>query len=241
VPRLALLALLISAPAFAGWRDQLHGNDGKTIEINQAVVHAPPKWLTARRVQAVVDKIQGFLEWDIRKVQVYFYSDQRAFEKAHGLGPTVRAAAKRADFSVHVGPKVDTSSFDAVFGHELAHVVVFQKYKDAIPRWLDEGLANFVSRKEPIDFAFLASRPERDVTKMDHPFQGGEDPRYVYQASTAVMQMISERCSIKDLLQLSVGKKLESYLKTYCEISDLSADFHGWVKKKAKPKGPRSG
>jgi len=222
--------------ASASWRDQLHGNDGKDIELNQAVIHTPPKWLKASRVQKVVDKVQGFLEWDIRKVHVYFYSDQKAFEKAHGLGPTVRAAAKREDMSVHLGPKVDDAVFDGAFGHELVHIVVFQKYKDAIPKWLDEGLANFVSRKEPVDFKFLASKPSRDMYQMNHPFSGGEDPRYVYQASTALMQMIAERCQIKDLLQLSVGKKLETYLKTYCEINDLSADFQAWVKKKAKLK-----
>lgn len=223
------------------WRDQLKGNNGVSIEINQAVVHAPPKWLSASRVQKVVDKVQGFLEWDIRKIQVYFHSDQKAFEKTHGLGPMVRAAAKRADQSIHLGPKVDEPNFDGAFGHELAHIIVFQKYKDAIPKWLDEGLANYASRKEPVDFAYLASRPQKDIHQMNHPFQGGEDPRYVYQASTAVMQMIAERCSIKDLLQLSVGKRLETYLKTYCEISDLSADFHAWVKKKASKKAPKSG
>ncbi len=227
-----LRLLLIALPLFlAGWswRDQLHGNDGKDIELNQAVVHTPPKWLRASRVQKVVDKVQGFLEWDIRKVHVYFYSDQRAFEKAHGLGPTVRAAAKRDDQSVHLGPKVDDAVFDAAFGHELVHVVVFQKYKDSIPKWLDEGLANFVSRKDPINFGYLHSKPMTKVEEMNHPFAKGQDAKYAYQASTALMQMISERCSIKDLLQLSVGKKLETYLKTYCEISDLTADFNKWV------------
>lgn len=238
MPRLILL-LLLSSTALAGWREDLKGNAG-TIEINQVVIHSPPKWLTSRRVQKIVDKIQGVLEWDIRKVQVYWYTDQAAFEKAHGLGPMVRAAAKPLDQTVHLGPKIDDGNFEAAFGHELTHVIVFQKYKDAIPKWLDEGLANYVSRKEPIDFAYLASKPVRDMTRMNHPFQGGEDPRYVYQASTALMEMISERCSVKDLLQLSVGKKLETYLKTYCEISDLSADFRAWVQKKAGKKAARS-
>jgi hypothetical protein len=233
---------LLAAVIFGAWswRDQMHGNDGKSIELNQAVLHTPPKWLRASRVQKIVDKIQGALEWEIRKVQVYWYTDQAAFEKAHGLGPTVRAAAKRVDQSVHLGPKVDDRNFDGIFGHELVHVVVFQKYKDAIPKWLDEGLANHISRKEPVNFAYLAAQPPRDILRMDHPFEGGEDPGLVYQTSTAVMLMIAERCSIKDLLQLSVGKKLESYLKTYCEISDLSSDFHAWVKKKAAKRPPRS-
>lgn len=234
------LLFFLPVVAAGNWREQLKGNSGGPIELNQVVVQNPPKWLRASRVQKIVDKIQGYLEWDIRKVQVRFFADQKAFEAAHGLGPTVRAAAKRADQSVYLGPKVDDGNFDGVFGHELVHVVVFQKYKDAIPKWLDEGLANHVSRKEPVDFAYLASRPGRDIAKMDHPFEGGEDPKYVYQASTAVMQMIAERCSLKDLLQLSVGRKLEDYLKTYCEISQLSSDFHAWVKKKASGKPPRS-
>ncbi len=242
MPRL-IPFLLAASLCLSGWswRDQLKGNDGASIELNQAVVHTPPKWLRASRVQKIVDKVQAFLEWDIRKIRVYFYFEQASFERAHGLGPSVRAAAKRADMTVHLGPKITDATFDDAFGHELAHIVVFQKYKDAIPKWLDEGLANYVSRKEPVDFAYLASRPQRDISRMGHPFNSGEDPRYVYQASTAVMQMIAERCSLKDLLQLSVGKSLESYLKTYCEITDLSGDFYGWVKKKASKKAPKSG
>lgn len=232
MPGLILLVALVPVLADASWREQLYGNSGR-IETNQVVMHSPPKWLNARRVQRVTDKIQGFLEWDIRKVNVYWYDDQKAFEKAHGLGPTVRAAAKPQDGSIHLGPKVDDKSFDAAFGHELAHVIVFQKYKTAIPKWLDEGLANYVSRAAKADYAYVASRPARPVTSMSHPFRGGEDPYYVYQASTALMEWIAERCQVKDLLQLSVGKKLEGYLKTYCEIRDLDADFHGWIRKKA--------
>ena len=75
--RLFLLGLLFFLGAWS-WRDQLKGNSGGPIELNQVVVHSPPKWLRANRVQKIVDKIQGFLEWDIRKVQVRFFGDSIA-------------------------------------------------------------------------------------------------------------------------------------------------------------------
>lgn len=32
---------------------------------------------------------------------------------------------------------------------------------------------------------------------------------------------------------MSVGKKLESYLPTLCEITDINAEFRKWIKKRA--------
>src|SRR5262249_35255273 len=141
---------------------------------------------------------------------------------------------RRSDRTIHLGPAVKSGNFDRVFAHELVHVVFHQKYKGAIPQWLEEGLANHVSGEGIVDYRWLAKQPYRDVTTLSPPFHGDTDPDYDYAASTALVEMISKRCSLSDLLQLSVGKKLESYLATFCEIHNVNRDLWDWIAKKAK-------
>jgi hypothetical protein len=210
----------------------------REVVTNEVAVADAPKWLTPSKVNKTVERIQKLLEWDIRRVNVKWYYDEAAFEKAHGFGAGVLAFARKTDNSVHVGPTIDASNFDGTFGHELSHVILFQKYKDAIPKWLEEGLANYMGKRGEVDYAWLASQPARSVHSLVHPFsglQGGDapNPRYHYMASTALMQMIAAKCSIHDLLQLSVGKNLESYLSTFCGIDDVDEAFKKWLVRKA--------
>lgn len=208
---------------------------GKEIVTNNVKVLDAPSWLTASRVEKVTARIQNILEWDIIRVTVRWYTDQAAFERVHGFGPAVIAYSRPSDNSVHMGPRVNAENFDRYFGHELTHVIVAQKYKQAIPKWLDEGLANYVGKID-VDYAWLVTQPAHDVTTLAHPFNGAIDFRYHYAASTAVMEMIASKCSLKDLLQLSVGAKLETYLDTYCGIPNVNATFREWLAAKGKKK-----
>jgi len=216
---------------------------GKELQSNAIRFHNAPAWLTERRLEKLTDRIQNVLEWDVRRIEATWHTDQREFETLHGFGPAVLAFARRADHSVHVGPRVDSSNFDETFGHELIHVILFQKYKDAIPRWLEEGLANYAAKAAKVDYAWLAKRaPFPDVRLMIHPFKaisapegkGAEGWRFHYVASQALIEMIASKCRLHELLQLSVGKKLETYLQTYCRIQDINVEFGKWVSKKAK-------
>jgi hypothetical protein len=222
---LPLLAFLFGLSAQAA--------NSATISTNEIEMTDAPAWITRSRVERVVSKIQRFMEWDIRRVPVRWYADQASFEAAHKLGPSPMAFAKRDDQSIHLGPRVDTASFDSAFGHELVHIILYQKYKDAIPSWLDEGLANYVAKHGAVDYSWLSKQKEIDVRSLKHPFKG--DVRLHYQASTALMEMIAARCDVHELLQLAVGKGLEGYLATYCEIADLNAE----LRKRIKLKAPR--
>jgi hypothetical protein len=210
------------------------------VETNEVVMHDAPSWVTVSRVNKVVDKISRTLEWDIRKVSVSWYTDGAEFARAHGLkgsadGSSVLAVSKKPENRVLIGPRVTSENFDGTFGHELTHVIVYQKYKTAIPAWLEEGLANYVAKNATVDYRYLASRPFVDVKTLGHPFAGaaGPGPRYAYAASTALMEMLASHCNIHDLLQLSVGEKLEAYVGTFCGIDDVNAEFQKFVKRKA--------
>jgi hypothetical protein len=224
-----LLGLPGSASAFA-----------KDISTNEIAMHDAPAWLSSSRIDNVVSKIQDFMEWDIRKIQVHWYTDQAAFEAVHGMGSYPIAVSMRADNSMHLGPKVTDGEFDSTFGHELVHIILYQKYKTAIPSWLDEGLANYVGQHGKVDYKWLSKQRLVDVTTLTHPFKGpsadgsADVARVHYQTAQALMEMIAAKCEIHDLLQLSVGKKLETYLGTYCDIADLNDAFRKWVKRKSQ-------
>jgi hypothetical protein len=208
------------------------------IETNEVKVVNPPKWLTSAKVDKVVQRVQGILEWDIRKIQVYWHPDRTEFERSHGYGSAVLAYSRKQDKTVHMGPKIAKENFEAIFGHELTHVILFQKYGDAIPKWLEEGLANYVGKQGKVDYGWLAAQAPRDVTTLSHPFKGissegsYDHARFHYMASTALIEMIAAKCDLEDLLQLSVGKKLENFLSTYCGISDVNQAYSSWIKKK---------
>lgn len=207
------------------------------LKTNTLDVHQAPIWVTVRRLERIVDQIQNKLEWDIRRIPVYWYTDSAQFIRKHGYDESVLAFAHRKDNSVHLGPGVTPENFESVFGHELVHIILYQKYKDAIPSWLEEGLANYISKHGKVDYAWLRAQPEVDVRTFAHPYKIraqnlGITPRFSYMAGTAVIEMIAARCSISDLLQLSVGKNLETYLATYCGISDVNTAFKAWVLKK---------
>jgi len=210
---------------------------GATREIKTNPVWMPraPTWLTAGRVERVADRIQDFLEWQIRRVTVHWYERQDEFERVHRLGPTVTAVTMGLggrERTIHIGPSVTTTDFDAIFGHELVHVVLAQKYRGAVPRWLEEGMACFISRRGRVDYASLRTRTLPPVRNMGHPFKSA-DPALGYQSSTAVMEMIASRCDVHDLLQMSVAKGLETYLTKLCQIRDLDAELKKWVDRRA--------
>lgn len=196
-------------------------------------VSPTPKWLTAARTRKIQERVERILEWDVRQVSMLWYSSETEFARAHRLGSSIVLAVTRpGDQSIHFGPRVTTDNYDAVFAHELAHVILFQKYKTAIPAWLDEGLANWVARAKPADRTFLKARGYQSVRTLSHPFAGSSDAdqiRYHYQLSQAAIEFIAKRCDLSDLLQLAVGKKLETYLKTTCGITDLDAELKAWI------------
>lgn len=222
------LVVAISFSSTIAWGHEL---------LTNATHHADaPKWVTKGRIDRIVDHIQMILEWDIHRAEVIWYTDQKKFEKVHDMGSTVLAFSRKSNNTIYVGPRVTEKNFDQVFGHELVHIISFQKYKEAIPKWLEEGLANYLSKMGKVDYKWLASKPfPDDVRSLTHPFNGSDDHiRYHYVASQALTEMIAGKCDLRNLLRLSVGTKMDGYLDTYCNIKDINATFKKWVESHAK-------
>lgn len=200
---------------------------------NSLQVIDAPSWLTEKQLETSTRRIENFLEWDLHRIKAYFHSTKTEFDSIHDFSFAASAFFRRADGTIHLGPTVTKESFDGIFGHEMVHAIFFQKYKGAIPPWLEEGLANYIGMIGHPDYKWLATQDLGDITKLAHPNIDPRGSKFHYMLSTATMEMIASKCSLKDLLQLSVGRKLTSYLATYCEIKDLNSDLKSWVKVKA--------
>ncbi len=240
MPRFFFFFTLVFSTIAAIQPNVAEASSPKQIMTNSAVINNPPAWLTNSRVQNVVDEIERKLEWSTRRVPVTFYSSQAQLLKNFNgkAAKEIMAFTKRSDNSIHIGPKVTRANFDQIFGHELAHVIIFQKYKSAIPAWLNEGLSTSVAGFKSVKFSWLAQqKPRIDVTKLRHPYEVGNFQRadVHYAASFAVIKMLEKRCpSFRELLNLSLRSNMEDYIKTFCNIPDLNKTFWAWVDENAR-------
>lgn len=203
------------------------------IQTNFVHIQQAPAWLNEQMVEKATGPVQDFLQWHLHRIRVYVHKDPAAFQALHGAGAMIKAFFRRSDGTMHLGPEVGAENFQAIFSHELVHAVFYQKYKQAIPAWLEEGLANYLGKVGTVDYAWLSQQPFQDVRKLNHPTRDPSGLKFHYQTSTALTEMIASKCSLDELLQLSVGAKLETYLGTLCEISDINAAYRDWVKKKS--------
>jgi hypothetical protein len=209
----------------------------KDITTNEVIIDNAPEWLKQSRVERVTDRMQQKLEWTIRKIKVHYFSSDAEFQKSHSLGPNAIAVTtgRAGTVTMYLGPLVTNSEFDEVFAHELTHVIVLQKYKGSIPAWFEEGLANHYGGHPKVDYKWLSRQtPIADVKTLAHPMRGSvNDIRYRYKASQALAEMLDKKCELENLIRLSVQRKMEDYIVTYCEIPDLNAAFKSWVAKQA--------
>lgn len=240
---LGVLFLFLASTAQGG-PARTHSFRTNALDVTNA-----PASISQRDIQKLTDFIEERLEWSIRRVRVRFYQDTASFQRANKLANTlVDAFTAGADSSVHISSQVPPDMIRGVLAHELVHVVVNQKYRDAIPPWLEEGLANHLSLaagrrlgfqgRGRIDYKRLAAAKGLTATGLSHPLGtpgstlSADDVRLRYAASTALMEMISSRCDAQDLLQLAVGKRLEPYIRNTCGIEDLDQAFRDWLQKK---------
>lgn len=225
-----LKCLLLSGVALLAER----GFARENLETNSATFVDPPKWLSESKAQSAIDRIEQKLEWSTRKIQVHFYSEQRKLEAGFGFSaPTILAFTRRSDQSVHLGPKVTAENFKVVFGHELGHVIISQKYKNSIPGWIEEGLVNKIAGYTKINYAFLKKfTPRTPINQLTHPFDAKtmDEVNFKYQAALAAILMLEKKCpDFRELINLSLKQNLETFIPTYCNMPDLNKSFWKWI------------
>lgn len=199
--------------------------------FNEVRFENPPPWVTSREVKAALRVVERNLEWDLRKVSVIFETKADAFEQRFGMPADILAFSEKSARRIVMGPRVGAENFREVLTHELVHHAVAQKFKAAIPIWLEEGLANHWARPGRVPrYELLREQPDFDVASLGHPFRDSRlPPRVHYEASLALAKLLDKRCGLPALLGLAVGRRLQSYLATTCGIENLSGAYRRWV------------
>jgi hypothetical protein len=210
----------------------------ESISTGSLELQSPPSWVSPNRVERVTEKVQNTLEWQTRRVKVLFYADEARFRKAHGLSGDILGFTREREQIIHLGPAVNSANFDEVLGHELAHIILFQKYKGAIPPWMVEGLANKAAGRSPVDYVWLSRQKLPAVRALRHPFRDASS-RLHYQLSTAVVELLQRRCDFPDLLQMSLKGGVEARLGPLCGITDLDRAASDWVRDKVTHPGSK--
>jgi hypothetical protein len=209
------------------------------LMTNSLQIDKSPSWLSENTINKVAAKIESRLEWSIQRINGKFYKSLPEFESAHGYaGSPILAFYRSATKEIHFGPGVTKLNFEATFAHELAHAVVAQKFQSHLPKWLEEGLANWASDKNEVDWSELAKLfPRMDPKSAAHPFTAQEagETRARYTVSLAALQFLKKQCpSFRELLNLSLKSNLEDFLASYCKIQDLKTEFWKFVDRRAK-------
>lgn len=205
----------------------------KSFRTNCCDVTNPPKWLSHFKVGDIAAQMEREMGWSIRRISVIFHDTDAEFNKSANLNFSANAFFSPDRQTIEFKPQKDLGSFTATFRHELSHVISNQKFKGAIPPWLEEGFANYLGSKRKVDYKWLALQNLPDASRLSHPQSDASGSQMHYQLSTATVDMLAHRCNLKDLLMLSTGSKLTNYLETFCKIKDIDADVRAWVKKKA--------
>lgn len=210
-------------------------SQAKEILTNSSLFQNPPPWLTSTRINRIADHIQSKMEWSIRRTNVIWFTDEISFQNAHKLGPVPIAVTNKTINTIYLGPKVGEKNFDQVFGHELVHIISFQKYKESIPKWLEEGFANHLSKSTQVDYTWLKQQKiPQDARTLIHPLNGSiTDIKTHYVASQALVEMLANKCDLNNLMRMSVGRNMETYIKNMCQINDLNKSFEDWILKKS--------
>ncbi len=201
---------------------------------NCCEVKGAPNWLSSYTLQDLAVAIESKMHWSTRRIKVEFYGSGDDFQRASGLNFVANAFFNPNQQLIGVSPQKDLETFKPTFRHEMVHVISNQKFKGAIPNWLEEGFANYLGSKRQVDYKWLASQNIPDASQLRHPSTDEGGSKMHYQLSTATVEMIAKKCNLNDLLMLATGSKLTNYLETFCKIKNVGQEVRDWVALKSK-------
>ncbi len=205
---LAVLLLGISSPARAA-RERT-SLDLDTIESGDIVVHFErPLLNTAKEIvrlsPSVKDDLARLLQWEFRfRPNVVLIKDDKTFQMIARSEMVVAFADPQRQLIVIDCSRVGAHPFDldVTFKHELCHLLLHAYIPAGLPRWLDEGVAQWVSggfaeilnddRRSVLGEAALAGR----LFRFDDLSAGFPGDRYglvlAYEQSRSLVEYIVE-------------------------------------------------
>ena len=181
-------------------------------------------------------RVDNFWLWE-RRATIRIYASRREFLEAT---QAPEWAAAKASFKTRTIESFgDSAAFlQSRLPHEMAHLI-FREYigfKNAVPLWLDEGVAQWCERGGNLPPPLLREWiPLRVLTSMNvHAVRDGRKARLFYSESASVVQYLVQRYGqqkfTKFCRQLRDGKTLDGALRfTYPKaISTMEALEQQW-------------
>jgi hypothetical protein len=200
---------------------------------------------TAGLYPVIKTELEGTIGWKINfKPVIVLIKDNETFQKMSGNNLIVGYALPDKDVIVidYSKMKSDPFNLEATIKHELCHLLLHQYIRNEnLPRWLDEGVAQWASgglidivmeRRSILNEAVRQKRTFGLVYLVDGFPQDGEHLKLAYAESKDFIQyMIHEKGSkgLLDLLAyLKDGDKIDpAIMKTFSiSFNELEAQWH---------------
>ena len=207
----------------------------------------------AREVATLVDeavpkaaRITGATE--LRPVQALVYRDRIRFSAATGVprdNPTVGLALFPSQ-TIYIDGSGVFASIRRVVPHEVGHVLIWRALgpeAGAIPRWFNEGLAEYIASPTPayVDPAALAALRQGGTTSVSNLEEAFQDPRTVtaaYAESSSLVSFLVARKGEAVLPRLlralrETGDFPHALRQTAgLSVDDLDQQWQQWVRRR---------
>ena len=216
---LPLAGLILSLPARAATPSEQPPRLLRQTAHAQ-VIGRPEAEALAARVAAAADEAVPRIAplvgaSDLSPVRAYVYSDRHSFLQAANLPrrSTIAGLATFPDEVIRIDGTGLLASIEKVVPHEVGHVLVARALGpalSALPRWTNEGIAEYVageraSQVDPLALRAIGRGSALDVAELDAAFRsGGERSALAYAESASLVNfLVAERGEsvIADLLR----------------------------------------
>lgn len=164
----------------------------------------------ARRVARLVDEAAPAIApvvgaQDVGPVRAHVYAEREQFLRATGLPRESRIAglATFPEEAIHVDGTGVLVSIEKVVPHEVGHVMIARAAGPglaALPRWLNEGIAEYVAGEraaqvDPVALRAIGEGRALEVSELDGAIEGGgEGSALAYAESASLVHfLVAER------------------------------------------------
>jgi hypothetical protein len=235
----------------------LHAKERHVLEKEWVtVLYEEPLRIGAEEVANIYPKIKGNLEkilpWKVDfGVTILLIKKSEAFQRMAGSELVVAFAVPDENLMVIDYSKVSTDPFtiEATMKHELCHLLLHHQVDDGkLPKWLDEGLAQWVSqgiaelivtqRRSILNETVLKGQYIR-IRTLTNRFPGERKSlQLAYEASNSFVEYIVRKHGIdrieKVIQHLNAGDTQESAFLASLSVSldDLEKGWHDALRKR---------
>lgn len=244
------LAALPNGPAL--------GRETGSVETAEVVIHYDePLSGVAKETAGSYPEIRRNLEsrlgWDLGyRSEIMIVKDREAFVEMGAGGYAVAFAVPRRGLIVMDNSRVriDPFSLEPILTHELAHLILHRHIpEDALPRWLDEGVAQWVSGGTAEIALMEGAGPRLKQAVLSGRWVSfrslagrfpADDPALslAYEQSRSFVEFIVQRYGSEGLLRilggLRDGKRIEAAVEEAVSVSfgELEAAWRDHLKRR---------